>query len=82
MGIGSRQFAVVAMLALSPAQAQQLDKVTFATNWVAQAEHGGFYQAVADGTYQQARSRRDHPARRAEREPPPATARRQASSST
>ena len=35
----------------SPAQAQQLDKVTFATNWVAQAEHGGFYQAVADGTY-------------------------------
>ena len=51
MGIGSRQFAVVAMLALSPAQAQQLDKVTFATNWVAQAEHGGFYQAVADGTY-------------------------------
>ena len=33
------------------AEAQQLDKVTFATNWVAQAEHGGFYQAVADGTY-------------------------------
>ena len=28
-----------------------LDKVTFATNWRAQAEHGGFYQAVADGTY-------------------------------
>ncbi len=27
------------------------DKVTFATNWLAQAEHGGFYQAVADGTY-------------------------------
>lgn len=27
------------------------DKVTFGTNWVAQAEHGGFYQAVADGTY-------------------------------
>jgi NitT/TauT family transport system substrate-binding protein len=25
--------------------------VTFGTNWVAQAEHGGFYQAVADGTY-------------------------------
>ena len=33
------------------AQAQQLDKVTFATNWVAQAEHGGFYQALVDGTY-------------------------------
>ncbi len=28
-----------------------LEKVTFGTNWVAQAEHGGFYQAVADGTY-------------------------------
>jgi len=28
-----------------------VDKVTFATNWKAEAEHGGFYQAVADGTY-------------------------------
>ena len=28
-----------------------LDKVTYGTNWLAQAEHGGFYQAVADGTY-------------------------------
>ena len=27
------------------------EKVTFATNWKAQAAHGGFYQAVADGTY-------------------------------
>ena len=32
-------------------QAQPLDKVTFATNWVAQGEHGGFYQALVDGTY-------------------------------
>jgi len=32
-----------------PAQAQ--DKVTFGTNWLAQGEHGGFYQALADGTY-------------------------------
>ena len=32
-------------------QAQQLDKVRFGTNWVAEAEHGGFYQALADGTY-------------------------------
>ncbi len=31
--------------------ATDLDKVSFGTNWVAQAEHGGFYQAVADGTY-------------------------------
>ena len=28
-----------------------LDKVRFGTNWVAEAEHGGFYQALADGTY-------------------------------
>jgi NitT/TauT family transport system substrate-binding protein len=27
------------------------DKVRFATNWKAQAAHGGFYQAIADGTY-------------------------------
>lgn len=33
----------------SPAFAQ--DKVVFATNWKAQAAHGGFYQALADGTY-------------------------------
>jgi NitT/TauT family transport system substrate-binding protein len=26
-------------------------KVVFGTNWLAQAEHGGFYQSVADGTY-------------------------------
>lgn len=41
--------AVVA--ALAPAYAQTLDKVSFGTNWVAEAEHGGFFQAVADGTY-------------------------------
>ena len=28
-----------------------LTEVTFGTNWVAQAEHGGFYQSVADGAY-------------------------------
>ena len=31
--------------------AQAADKVTFGTNWLAEAEHGGYYQAVADGTY-------------------------------
>jgi NitT/TauT family transport system substrate-binding protein len=39
----------VAVVGTSPALA--LDKVVFATNWKAQAAHGGFYQAVADGTY-------------------------------
>src|SRR5215207_4206319 len=27
-------------------------EVTFGTNWIAQGEHGGYYQAVADGTYE------------------------------
>lgn len=39
------------MAALMPARAETLDKVSFGTNWVAEAEHGGFFQAVADGTY-------------------------------
>lgn len=30
----------------------KLDKVSYGTNWYAQAEHGGFYQAVATGIYQ------------------------------
>ena len=38
---------------IAPALAQQLDKVRFGTNWVAEPEHGGFYQALADGTYRQ-----------------------------
>src|ERR1700732_453302 len=39
------------VMATALASAQTLDKVTFGSNWVAEAEHGGFYQAVADGTY-------------------------------
>ena len=47
-----RAFTNLALSALAaPAYAQQLDKISFGTNWVAEAEHGGFYQAVADGTY-------------------------------
>ena len=35
-----------------PAGAQQaLTKLSYGTNWLAEAEHGGFYQAVVDGTY-------------------------------
>jgi NitT/TauT family transport system substrate-binding protein len=40
-----------AAVVLTAASAQALDKITFGTNWVAEAEHGGFYQALADGTY-------------------------------
>jgi NitT/TauT family transport system substrate-binding protein len=44
---------VAIVMSLSPGRAQTaLDKVSFGTNWVAEAEHGGFFQAVADGTYQ------------------------------
>jgi NitT/TauT family transport system substrate-binding protein len=37
--------------AVVPARAETLDKVSFGTNWVAEGEHGGFFQALADGTY-------------------------------
>ena len=43
--------AITLMIATAGASAQALDKVRFGTNWVAEAEHGGFYQALADGTY-------------------------------
>jgi NitT/TauT family transport system substrate-binding protein len=43
--------SLAAGAAIAPASAQGLDKVSFGTNWVAEAEHGGFYQALADGTY-------------------------------
>jgi NitT/TauT family transport system substrate-binding protein len=39
-------------LSASLTSALALDAVTFGTNWLAQAEHGGYYQAVADGTYE------------------------------
>lgn len=40
------------LVSSAPARAETLDKVSFGTNWVAEGEHGGFFQAVADGTYQ------------------------------
>lgn len=41
------------LVALSPVSADELDKVVFGTNWYAQAEHGGFYQALATGLYEE-----------------------------
>ena len=48
-----QKLALTTALAALPfaALAQDLTPVTFGTNWLAQAEHGGFYQSVADGTY-------------------------------
>ena len=42
----------VAVATVAPAAAQQLREVSFGTNWLPQAEHGGYYQAVVDGTYE------------------------------
>ena len=43
---------LAATLALSAAPALALEEVSFGTNWVPEAEHGGYYQAAADGTYE------------------------------
>jgi NitT/TauT family transport system substrate-binding protein len=40
-----------AVLVAASFGAQAAEKVTYMTNWLAQAEHGGYYQAVADGSY-------------------------------
>ena len=42
---------VAVALAMAFVQASAQDKVTLGTNWKAQAEHGGWYQAVANGTF-------------------------------
>lgn len=36
------------------ARAQSLEKLSFHTDWRAQAEHGGYYQAIAAGLYRKA----------------------------
>jgi NitT/TauT family transport system substrate-binding protein len=46
-----RSFLPALALAASAISAQAQDKVTFLTSWYAQAEHGGYYQAVATGIY-------------------------------
>jgi NitT/TauT family transport system substrate-binding protein len=50
----SPKSSIIASIALLVASgpAMALDEVTFGTNWKAQAEHGGFYQAVAAGIYE------------------------------
>ncbi len=41
----------IILAASAPASAQAPEKASFQTNWRAQAEHGGFYQALATGIY-------------------------------
>lgn len=43
--------ALVLALMGSASTAIANEAVMFGTNWLAQSEHGGYYQAVADGTY-------------------------------
>src|ERR1700742_546284 len=43
--------AALAIAATGAAQAQTLTKLRFVTDWKAQAEHGGFYEALAEGLY-------------------------------
>jgi NitT/TauT family transport system substrate-binding protein len=46
------RLAIAIMLgAAASVAAQPLQRLVFTTDWLAQAEHGGFYQAVAEGTY-------------------------------
>jgi NitT/TauT family transport system substrate-binding protein len=54
--VAAASFIVACLPAGNAALAQApdksvLDKISFGTNWVAEGEHGGFYQALADGTY-------------------------------
>ncbi|MBO6503559.1 MAG: ABC transporter substrate-binding protein [Kordiimonadaceae bacterium] len=44
--------AWAALFFAASASPQELGEITFATDWKAQAEHGGFYQAVAKGFYE------------------------------
>lgn len=43
--------ATLSLLPSLTAEAQVLDRVSFGTDWRAQAEHGGFYQALATGLF-------------------------------
>jgi NitT/TauT family transport system substrate-binding protein len=47
-----RSLALAALVAAAGAPALAQDKVTFGTDWKAEAEHGGYYQAIATGIYQ------------------------------
>jgi NitT/TauT family transport system substrate-binding protein len=46
-----RCLALLAIAVAGAATGQSPDRIVFATDWLAQAEHGGFYQALAEGTY-------------------------------
>ena len=47
----ARLIAVGALVVAAAMPAHALDHVTFGTDWRAEAEHGGYYQAIAAGIY-------------------------------
>ena len=61
MGVFGRSVLIAAMFAVAgcgpaetpkvPQPGKPLTKISFVTDWKAQAEHGGFYQALAEGLY-------------------------------
>ena len=54
MSFNTRSIAMAAAALSLALSAHAQEKVSFTTNWYAQAEHGGFYQALATGLYQKA----------------------------
>ena len=54
MHLHTRTLSTAACLWLSLGSAQAQDKFVYLTNWYAEAEHGGFYQALASGLYKKA----------------------------
>lgn len=56
LGLAALGFASGALLLplARPARARALEKLVFHTDWRAQAEHGGYYQAIAAGLYEKA----------------------------
>src|SRR2546430_11426465 len=60
MGLLTRWFFIAAFLIVAgcgqetprpPPQGKPQTRISFVTDWKAQAEHGGFYQALAEGLY-------------------------------
>ncbi|MGH7034482.1 MAG: ABC transporter substrate-binding protein [Stellaceae bacterium] len=51
MQVAARLIAAGALVVAAAIPARALDHVTFGTDWRAEAEHGGYYQALASGIY-------------------------------
>ena len=49
--LGAAALLAIGAVGTMSSTAHAQEKFTYMTNWYAQAEHGGFYQAVATGLY-------------------------------